>query len=251
MPRPDLVVGADGVWSEIRTLIKGTPSPRFSGQVAWRFKVPTDVARPVLEPGQCHRISRTQRTHLVAYPLEKGKMVNMVAITRGNDPGQTWAQREQPDRRQDLLAAFSGWHRDLIAILRQAPEMTRWPLYEMPDGPWHDGATTILIGDAAHAMTPFAAQGAAMAIEDGYELAQACNGVEGELTATLQAYQARRRARVGRARSRGAFNQFAYHAAGRSARPGSGSGTAAAGKSGGRTRLALRLPRHSAVTKPV
>jgi salicylate hydroxylase len=63
-------------------------------------------------------------------------------------------------------------------------------------------------------MTPFAAQGAAMAIEDGYELAQACNGVEGELAATLQAYQARRRARVSRTRSRGAFNQFAYHARG-------------------------------------
>jgi salicylate hydroxylase len=213
MPRPDLVVGADGVWSEIRKLIKGAPSPRFSGQVAWRFKVPTDVARPVLNPASVTAFLGP-RTHLVAYPLEKGKTVNMVAITRGNDPGQTWAQREQPDRRQDLLAAFSGWHRDLIAILRQAPEMTRWPLYELPDGPWHDGATTILIGDAAHAMTPFAAQGAAMAIEDGYELAQACNGVEGELAATLQAYQARRRARVSRTRSRGAFNQFAYHARG-------------------------------------
>jgi salicylate hydroxylase len=213
LPRPDLVVGADGVWSEIRTLIKGAPSPRFSGQVAWRFKVPTDVARPVLNPASVTAFLGP-RTHLVAYPLEKGKTVNMVAITRGNDPGQTWAQREQPDRRQDLLAAFSGWHRDLIAILRQAPEMTRWPLYELPDGPWHDGANTIVIGDAAHAMTPFAAQGAAMAIEDGYELAQACNGVEGELAATLQAYQARRRARVSRTRSRGAFNQFAYHARG-------------------------------------
>jgi salicylate hydroxylase len=112
LPRPDLVVGADGVWSEIRKLIKGTPSPRFSGQVAWRFKVPTDVARPVLNPASVTAFLGP-RTHLVAYPLEKGKSVNMVAITRGNDPGQTWAQREQPDRRQDLLAAFSGWHRDL------------------------------------------------------------------------------------------------------------------------------------------
>jgi salicylate hydroxylase len=73
MPRPDLVVGADGVWSEIRTLIKGAPSPRFSGQVAWRFKVPTDVARPVLNPASVTAFLGP-RTHLVAYPLEKGKV---------------------------------------------------------------------------------------------------------------------------------------------------------------------------------
>jgi salicylate hydroxylase len=55
----------------------------------------------------------------------------------------------------------------------EAPRMTWWPLFEMPDGRWFDDERTMLIGDAAHAMTPFAAQGAAMAIEDGYELAQA------------------------------------------------------------------------------
>lgn len=213
LPRPDLVVGADGVWSEVRRQIKGAPPPRFSGQVAWRFKLQTDAARSVLNPASVTAFLGS-RTHLVAYPLAKAKAFNMVAITRGNDPGQTWAQREQPDRRQDLLDAFSGWHRDLLSLLRQAPEMTRWPLYEVPDGTWHDGANTILIGDAAHAMTPFAAQGAAMAIEDGYELSQACTAVDGDLAATLESYQAKRRARVSRTRSRGAFNQFAYHARG-------------------------------------
>jgi salicylate hydroxylase len=55
-----------------------------------------------LNPANVSRHFSRRRTHLVAYPLEKGSAFNMVAITRGNDPGQTWAQREQPDRRQDL-----------------------------------------------------------------------------------------------------------------------------------------------------
>lgn len=212
-PRPGLVVGADGVWSQTRRLIPGAPAPRFSGQVAWRFKVATKDARSVLNPTNVTAFLGS-RTHLVAYPLEHGTTINMVAIARGTDPGETWAERENATGRQDLLSAFAGWHPDLVSILRQAPEMTWWPLFEVPDGRWHTAGGPVLIGDAAHAMTPFAAQGAAMAIEDGFELAQVCTRATGDMAATLEAYETRRRARIGRARSRGAFNQFAYHASG-------------------------------------
>lgn len=212
-PRPGLVVGADGVWSQTRRLIPGAPRPRFTGQVAWRFKVATEVARSVLNPTNVTAFLGS-KTHLVAYPLEQSKTINMVAITHGADPGETWAERENPRRRLDLLNAFSGWHPDLVSILRQAPEMTRWPLFQVPDGRWHNTDRTVLIGDAAHAMTPFAAQGAAMAIEDGFELAQACTQATGDMTAALDRYETARRERIGRARSRGAFNQFAYHASG-------------------------------------
>lgn len=212
-PDPGLVIGADGVWSQTRDLVPGAPRPRFTGQVAWRFKVATEVARSVLNPTNVTAFLGS-KTHLVAYPLEHGKTINMVAITRGADPGETWAERENPRRRLDLMNAFAGWHPDILAILRQAPEMTWWPLFEVPDGRWHTTDRTVLIGDAAHAMTPFAAQGAAMAIEDGFELAQVCTKATGDVAATLQLYETARRARIGRARSRGAFNQFAYHASG-------------------------------------
>ena len=213
-PAPDLIVGADGVWSRTRKLAPGESEPRFSGQIAWRFTVPADVARTVLNPVNVTAFMGP-KTHLVTYPLDQGKTINMVAITRGTQRGETWNSHEMATDRQDLLRAFAGWQRGIVSILRQAPEMNCWPLYEVADGPWHDAGKTVLIGDAAHAMTPFAAQGAAMAIEDGYELAQALSQTaSGDLTSTLARFEAARRARIARTRSRGAFNQFAYHARG-------------------------------------
>jgi salicylate hydroxylase len=210
---PPLVIGADGVWSQTRQLVSGAARPRFSGQVAWRFKIDADRARTLLDPANV-TVFLAPRTHLVAYPLEGGKSINMVAITHGKDPGETWAAAENPAERSELLDAFGDWHPKVRDILNDAPRMTWWPLFEMPDGRWFDDDRTMLIGDAAHAMTPFAAQGAAMAIEDGYELAQALTTEDGDQRAALQRYESDRRARIGRARNRAAFNQFAYHARG-------------------------------------
>ncbi|MDZ7603894.1 MAG: FAD-dependent monooxygenase, partial [Hoeflea sp.] len=177
-------------------------------------KMPVDAVGDIVDPGHVTAFLGTQ-THLVAYPLENGTTINMVAITRGADPGQTWAERENPTDRISLLEAFGDSHPDLLAIFREAPQMTWWPLFEVPDGRWGNDAGTVLIGDAAHAMTPFAAQGAAMAIEDGYELAQAFSDADQDtVREAMSEYETRRRIRIGRARKRAAFNQFAYHARG-------------------------------------
>ncbi|WP_394689320.1 FAD-dependent oxidoreductase [Hoeflea sp.] len=208
-----LVIGADGVWSQTRQLIAGAARPRFSGQVAWRFKVDAERARTLLDPANVS-VFLAPRTHLVAYPLEGGRSINMVAITHGKDPGETWAADENPTARSDLLAAFRDWDPKVRDILEDTPHMSWWPLFEMPDGRWFDDDHTMLIGDAAHAMTPFAAQGAAMAIEDGYELAQALTADDGDQRTALQRYESNRRARISKARKRAAFNQFAYHARG-------------------------------------
>jgi salicylate hydroxylase len=85
-------------------------------------------------------------------------------------------------------------------------------LYETTNGRWHDGHNCVLIGDAAHAMMPFAAQGAAMAIEDAYELA--LFAPSHPVAEALRLFEAHRTPRIARLRQRGAFNQFAYHARG-------------------------------------
>ncbi|OBZ94043.1 salicylate hydroxylase [Pararhizobium polonicum] len=207
---PRLVVGADGVWSGIRDRMEGAGKAMFSGNVAWRLTLGEAAAPAVFESRKVAAFLGGG-SHLVAYPLVKTGSFNVVAITGGRNPGDAWdhALPEDESRRRLLSAAFSGWHPQIAHMLKQASAPTIWPLYEVGDGAWHRGEEAILIGDAAHAMMPFAAQGAAMAIEDAFELASfVANGQ------SLSAFVDHRKSRIARVRSRGAFNRFAYHARG-------------------------------------
>lgn len=229
--RADLVVAADGVWSRLRRLVPGHGRARFSGYIAWRMMVPRAGADVVDAAATTAYLGPS--THLVAYPLGPPGGVNLVAITRGRNPGETW-QREAGGAagRDALSSAFHRWHPKIRALLDGAGEATVWPLFEVEDGSWsappeaagatrlEPGATgglagPVLIGDAAHAMLPFAAQGAAAAIEDGFELAAAVIDAAGTLRLdALDAFLTRRKRRIARIRARGAFNRFAYHARG-------------------------------------
>ncbi|WP_312858652.1 FAD-dependent monooxygenase [Rhizobium sp. G21] len=186
--------------------------PEFSGMVAWRFIIPEKDAPSFLNPRNVTAFVGP-RAHIVAYPLRDAGAFNVVALSSGANPGETWAADCNPTHRNEMTTQFAGWHRDIRTLLSYAPKPTWWPLFGVSDGRWTDGQDKVLIGDAAHAMTPFAAQGAAMAIEDAYELAGVASA-NVDLADALAFFERSRQARVARVRSRGAFNKFAYHARG-------------------------------------
>lgn len=209
----DLVIGADGVWSRLRHEVKGALPARYSGNIAWRFMLPLGDAPACLNPRTVTAFLGP-RAHLVAYPLARRGVFNIVAIHQcGHAPAENWSSEGDDAARARLAGAFSGWHAQLRRLVEAAETPLMWPLHESPDGPWTDGRRIVLIGDAAHAMTPFAAQGAAMAIEDAAGLARHLAGAA-DLPAALDRFERERRQRVGRVRARGAFNRFAYHARG-------------------------------------
>ncbi|AJC79140.1 salicylate hydroxylase protein [Rhizobium etli bv. phaseoli str. IE4803] len=206
----DVVIGADGVWSKLRQSIAGSPSPRFSGNIAYRFTIAEGEA-----PGFLDRTSVSAflggSAHLVSYPLKETGSFNMVAITAGNIASQTWQSEPTTEQRAQLRSRLAGWNAAIVSLLERQRKLTFWPLFETTSGAWQDGRA-VLIGDAAHAMMPFAAQGAAMAIEDAYELAAFLS--DRPVTEALVHFERHRMPRIAKLRQRCAFNRFAYHARG-------------------------------------
>jgi salicylate hydroxylase len=207
-----LVVGADGVWSNLRPTIPASPKPDFSGSVCWRFTVRRDAAPDWLGANQVTAFLGPS-THMVAYPLREIDGINIVAIASGISPGETWNAEASESQRRMLLGQFRRWDRRVVTLLEKAERPTFWPLYQVTSGRWQNGTNRVLIGDAAHAMTPFSAQGAAAAIEDAFVLANRV-ATMAKLSEALSAYENERSARVAKVKARGVFNRFAYHARG-------------------------------------
>jgi salicylate hydroxylase len=208
--KPEVIVGADGVWSKLRQAIEASPSPRFSGHIAYRFTIAGSSAPAFLDRSSVSAFL-SPSAHLVCYPLRETASFNLVAITAGNAAPQDWRNEPTDQQLTQLRTRLSGWHPDIKSLLGDV-QMTFWPLYETTSGRWQNGKDTVLIGDAAHAMMPFAAQGAAMAIEDAYELA-ALLAAHDPAEALLR-FERQRAPRIAQIRKRGAFNRFAYHASG-------------------------------------
>lgn len=210
--RPDLIIGADGVWSQVRAIVPQAPIPTFSGNIAWRLTVPSSKAPPALKVNAVTAFMGPG-AHLVSYPLKEINGYNIVAISTGLNPGQTWQAHANTKQHDLLMRQFSLWHSQIQELLSHAKDATFWPLYEVERGRWHNSHDTVLIGDSAHAMMPFAAQGASMAIEDAARLAVHL-ARSGELADRLSAFEKERVTRTDKVRNRGAFNRFAYHARG-------------------------------------
>lgn len=207
-----LIVGADGVWSRTRNSIADSPQPSFSGNIAWRFTIKAADAPEFLKPDSVTAFTGAS-AHIVAYPLHEVGGFNIVAIVSGADPGQTWNAQSGGAQMAILLKHFEPWNPHIKALLDRAGEANFWPLWRVSDGNWHNGKDTVLIGDAAHAMMPYAAQGAAMAIEDAFELVEMIADTDAVAPA-LDAWQSLRKPRIAKARRRGTLNGIAYHATG-------------------------------------
>jgi salicylate hydroxylase len=209
-----LLVGADGVASTVRNLgTRGAP-PKYSGYAAWRSTVRGDSAlgRSLEKamPADSVTVYAHRRFHLVGYPIRGGAAINLVAIVNSKAESQRPGDRGDPEV---LARAMRGTAEPLRSLAREAAPWSLWPVREVPpDHPWTGGAGVALIGDAAHALTPFAAQGAAMAIEDAVMLANLVVAAPDDLAGALARYESIRRPRIQRVEARGRFNHFAWRA---------------------------------------
>jgi salicylate hydroxylase len=192
----DAAIGADGIHSVLNPLVAQPHAARFSGLGAFRCLVPAAAAPPgALRPVQTLWLGPGR--HFVHYPVSAGRLVNVVAIVPAGDwRTESWtAEGAVADMRRE----FEGWDPRLLQLVDAATETRRWALYDRtPLAGWVKGRVALL-GDAAHAMLPFFAQGAAQALEDALVLAACLRGVaSAALPAALQRYDAIRRPRASR-----------------------------------------------------
>jgi salicylate hydroxylase len=204
----DVLIGADGVHSMVRQVLFGQDKPQFTGIIAWRGIVPMErlprhMARMVgvnwVGPGG----------HFVHYPLRAGKVMNFVgARERADWRVESWSARGTTE---ELAADFAGWHGEVQELIRNIPVPYKWALMVRPPMErWTVGRVTLL-GDACHSMVPFLAQGAVMAIEDGFMLGRALGTLDGDIPSRLERYENARRERTRRAVAGSADNITRFH----------------------------------------
>ncbi|MFP1680576.1 FAD-dependent monooxygenase [Alloalcanivorax sp. C16-2] len=208
--KADLVVGADGIHSPVRASLWSQDEPRFTGHMCWRALVPVDQ-HPLPFVGPDAAFWMGPKAHVVTYYVKGGKAVNIVAVTETAD----WVEESwtEPSSTEELLAAYEGWNDDLIRLFKMTdPSQTfKWGLFDHdPMARWSTDRATLL-GDAAHPMLPFLSQGAAMAIEDAYVLAEALTHYQGDSAAALRAYEQERRPRTSEVQLQARERGRSYH----------------------------------------
>lgn len=207
----DLIVGADGIHSAVHNSLWGKTPASYTGHMCWRALVPVDKhPLPFVSPDASFWMG--PKSHIVTYYVKGGAAVNIVAVAESEAwVAESWTE---PSSREALLEAFTGWHSDIVDLFRMTDSATtfKWGLFDRdPMAKWSKGSVTLL-GDAAHPMLPFLSQGAAMAIEDGFVLAQALAHYE-DLQEALCAYEDERRPRTARVQLEARERGRTYHLA--------------------------------------
>lgn len=214
----DVLVGADGVWSEVRAQVCQDGPPRITGHLAYRT-VAVQRELPAALRSQDVTVWLGPRMHVVAYPVRAGELLNVVAIVEGRTDGspQDWDQAGAESELMDAIGPVCPPLQDLVRA------MPGWRLWVLQDRPPVASASQMasgrvaLLGDAAHPMRPYLAQGAAMAIEDAAELGRCLAPVKdrpADVPLALRAYAQNRWARCARVQSRAERNGRIFHATG-------------------------------------
>ena len=182
----DVVIGADGIHSMVRAALTEPAPATYSGLCAFRALVPAQLA-PAFARRRAQTLWLGPGHHLVHYPISAGTLVNLVAFApAGGYTTESWTATATVE---EFLAEFDGWDERLTGLIRAAGTPGRWALLDRAPLTWWSKGTVTLLGDAAHPMFPFFAQGAAQAIEDAAVLARCLAAAPGDPAAALARYQ--------------------------------------------------------------
>jgi salicylate hydroxylase len=205
----DVLVGADGIWSTVRTRLVDSHASAHRRQTAWRALVPVEAVDPPFR-APATWLWLSPDAHLVHYPVQAGRMVNVVAIVSDRWRSAAWSTQGS---REDLLARFAGFPEAGRRLIEAPANWMKWALFDRPPAKsWGEGRVTLL-GDAAHPMVPFLAQGAAMAIEDARVLAD-CLAEGVDPAAALRRYEGLRRPRTAKVQKEARETGNRFHLSG-------------------------------------
>jgi 3-hydroxybenzoate 6-monooxygenase len=204
------LIGADGLWSTIRQHVVGDGDPRVSGHIAYRAVLATEEVPETMRIGSMV-IWAGEKTHLVHYPLRGGELTNLVAVFHSNKYEEGWDSYGDP---AELHERFAGTCSQVRTMLGKIEEWRMWVLCDRePIKEWCRGRVTLL-GDAAHPMLQYLAQGACMAIEDAVCLADKAVERQGDFASAFRDYNMQRYLRTGRVQIMARVYGEFYHASG-------------------------------------
>jgi salicylate hydroxylase len=208
----DIIVGADGIHSAVRTSLFGPDAPRFTGKICYRSVIPTAAVRGGAPSSVAADNGQWLGPHgtIVLYPLRGDELINVVC--HYDDESYRHESWVTQCPRDEVLTRYTGWHESLLRLFEAGETWYKWALYDRDPIPaWTSGRVTLL-GDAAHPMLPYLGQGACQALEDGSVLALALSASPSDPVAALAVYERVRRPRASRvvltARARGVSNHL-------------------------------------------
>ncbi|GAC1552157.1 MAG: FAD-dependent monooxygenase [Beijerinckiaceae bacterium] len=213
----DALVGADGLWSNVRhRLGQSTDAPWPAGRTAWRAMIPTADLPPEFAAPEVN-LWMGRSSHLVHYPLRGGTCVNVVAIVEDKEAGgetkDFWNAKGDP---RLLRQAFTRWDTRAQTLLAACEDWRTWPLFDRAPLAQLTSGRITLVGDAAHPMLPFLAQGAAQAIEDAAALERAATR-HADIASAFAAYASARVVHVARVQAASRRQGEIYHMSGAAA----------------------------------